>query len=95
MKPSNSNDKPKTRILRSENDSFLGAYPFPTEAKFPSKYPCEDAFLHGSVASATDCTGIAVVTPETDEEAKSLMAIKDVPVTSVDGDGVIPEKNQF
>lgn len=95
MRPSNSNDKPKVRVLRSATDSFLGAYPFPTGAEFPSKYPCEDAFLHGSVASATDCTGIAVVTPETEEEAESLMAIKDVPVTSVDGDGVIPEGNQF
>lgn len=85
-------DPPKVKILKSSQDSFLGVYPPPEPYEFPSKYPCEDAFLHGSVASATDCTGIAVITPETDEEADSLMSIKDVPVTSVEGDGVIPDE---
>lgn len=80
---------PKVKILRSVSDDFLGAYP-PKPLEFPSKYPCEDAFLHGSVASASDCTGIAVVQPETDEEAESLMSIRDVPITSVEGDGIIP-----
>ena len=82
--------KPKVSILKSSTGNFLGAYPtdFPPY-EFPSKYPCEDAFLHGSVASASDCTGICVVPPETDEEAESLMAVKDVPVTSVEGDGKI------
>ncbi len=80
---------PKVKILRSVSDDFLGAYPA-QPLDFPSKYPCEDAFLHGSVASATDCTGIAVVQPETDEEAESLMSIRDVPITSVEGDGIIP-----
>ena len=91
----NTNNTPKVTVLRSTDDSFLGAYPFPDPAEFPSKYPCEDAFLHGSVASATDCTGIAVVTPETDEEAESLMRIKDVPVTSIEGDSIIPDENRF
>ena len=91
----NLKNTPKVTVLRSAEDSFLGAYPFPDHAEFPSKYPCEDAFLHGSVASAADCTGIAVVPPETDEEAESLMAIKDVPVTSVEGDGIIPRENRF
>ncbi len=81
---------PKVKILKSTNDHFIGAYPPPEPFEFPTKYPCEDAFLHGSVASATDCTGIAVTIPETDEEAESLMSIRDVPVTSREGDGVIP-----
>ncbi len=91
----NTDKTPKVTVLRSADDSFLGAYPFPDPAEFPSKYPCEDAFLHGSVASATDCTGIAVVPPETDENAESLMSIKDVPVTSIEGDGIIPDENRF
>ncbi|MBQ2765698.1 MAG: hypothetical protein IJF48_01760 [Clostridia bacterium] len=86
---------PKAKVLRSAEGDFLGAYPFPDPAEFPSKYPCEDAFLHGSVASATDCTGIAVVQPETDEEAESLMNIKDIPITSVEGDSIIPNENRF
>ena len=80
---------PKVRVLRSQDENFIGAYPFPFDAQFPAKYPCEDMFLHGSVASATDCTGIAVVQPYTDEEAESLRDIKHVPITSVEGDGVI------
>lgn len=83
---------PNLTILRSSNDKFLGVYPPPEPREFPSKYPCEDAFLHGSVASASDCTGIAVTIPETDEEAESLMNIRDVPVTSRDGDGIIPDR---
>ena len=79
-------------ILRSGTDSFLGVYPFPDPAEFPSKYPCEDAFLHTPVASATECTGIAVVPPETDEAADSLSNIYDVPVTSVEGDGITPNR---
>ena len=90
----NTDNTPKVTVLRSTDDSFLGAYPFPDPAEFPSKYPCEDAFLHGSVVSATDCTGIAVVPPETDEEAESLMAIKDVPVTSIEGDSIIPDEKR-
>lgn len=84
------NKHPEVRILRSTQDKFLGAYPLPFPYEFPSKYPCEDQFLRGSVASANDCTGIAVVQPETDEEADSLMSIRDVPITSVDGDGFLP-----
>ncbi len=80
---------PKVRILRAQDENFIGAYPFPFDAQFPQKYPCEDMFLHGSVASASDCTGIAVVQPYTDEEADSLRAIRDVPITSVEGDGKI------
>jgi len=63
---------PKAKILRSENSDFIGAYPLADPAEFPSKYPCEDMFLHGSVASAQDCTGIAVVQPETKEAADEL-----------------------
>ena len=82
--------KPKVNILKSSQNNFIGAYPTDLPPyDFPSKYPCEDAFLKGSVASASDCTGIAVVPPETDTEAESLMDIKDVPVTSVEGDGEI------
>ncbi len=80
---------PKLQIKRAQDENFIGAYPFPFDAQFPAKYPCEDAFLHGSVASASDCTGIAVVQPETDEEAESLRNIKNVPITSVKGDGMI------
>ncbi|MBR5539264.1 MAG: hypothetical protein IKU61_05135 [Clostridia bacterium] len=83
-------ENPKVRILRSSEGHFLGAYPFQFPYQMPSKYPCEDAFLHGSVASANDCTGIAVTIPQTEEEAESLMDIRDVPVTSVDGDSHIP-----
>ncbi len=85
---------PKVKILKSSNEDFIGAYPTDRPPyEFPSKYPCEDAFLHGSVASANDCTGIAVVPPETDAEAESLMRIRDIPVTSVDGDGKIDYYN--
>lgn len=80
---------PKLEIKRTQDGDFLGTYRFPLDKKFPAKYPCEDAFLHGSVASASDCTGIAVVQPETDEEAESLRDIKNVPITSVEGDGMI------
>ena len=81
---------PKVKILRSSSSEFLGAYP--TEPyEFPSKYPCEDEFLRGSVASAQDCTGIAVVQPETDEEADSLRTVRDIPITSAEGDGTIKE----
>lgn len=83
------NKTPKARILRAQDENFIGAYPFPFDAQFPAKYPCEDMFLHGSVASASDCTGIAVVQPYTDEEADSLRDISDVPITSVEGDGNI------
>ena len=72
-------NRPKAKILRSENSDFIGAYPL-DEKKFPSKYPCEDMFLHGSVASAQDCTGIAVIQPETPEEAKAL---EDIGRTSI------------
>ncbi len=90
-------ETPKVKILRSSEGHFLGAYPFqfPYEVpskrpyEMPSKYPCEDMFLHGSVASANDCTGIAVTIPQNKEEAESLMDIRDVPVTSADGDGHI------
>ena len=81
-------NRPIVKVLRSSKDDFIGLYPN-DGCEFPSKYPCEDALLHGSVASATDCTGIAVTPPETDEEAESLMYIKDVPVTSVNGDSII------
>ena len=84
---------PEVRILRSDDSNFIGAYPLPFPYEMPSKYPCEDAFLHGSVASANDCTGIAVVNPRTDEEAESLSDIRDIPITSVEGDGVIPSQS--
>ena len=74
-----SNNVPKAKILRGTNSDFIGAYPI-DEKKFPTKYPCEDMFLHGSVASAQDCTGIAVVQPETAEEAKAL---EDIAGTSI------------
>lgn len=86
---------PEVKVLRSSDGHFIGAYPLPFPDEFPSKYPCEDAFLHGSVASATDCTGIAVVTPQTDMEAESLMDIRDIPVTSAEGDGIIPSNNNI
>ena len=89
----NASNRAKVTVLRSKSDAFLGAYPIPETDEFPSKYQCEDAFLHGSVASASDCTGIAVIPPETDEAAESLMDIKDVPVTSVEGDGVIQNRS--
>lgn len=83
------NKHPKVKILRSSEGRFIGAYPPIEPYEMPSKYPCEDMFLHGSVASASDCTGIAVTIPQTKEEAESLMDIRDVPVTSADGDGHI------
>jgi len=67
----NRKNVPKAKILRSETGAFIGAYPI-DERKFPTKYPCEDMFLHSSVASAQDCTGIAVVQPETQEAADEL-----------------------
>ena len=82
-------ENPKVKILRSSEGHFLGAYPFQFPYQMPSKYPCEDMFLRGSVASANDCTGIAVTIPQNEEEAESLMDIRDVPVTSADGDGHI------
>ena len=75
---------PKVKVLRSANDDFIGAYP-DTDAKFPSKYPCEDMFLRGSVASANDCTGIAVVQPEDGDAAESLAELCDFPVSAADG----------
>ena len=86
---------PIVKILRTSTGDFLGAYPPPEPREFPSKYPCEDMFLHGSVASANDCTGIAVTLPETDEEASSLMSIADIPVTSREGDGKIEDEDRI
>ena len=76
---------PKVSILRTSNDDFMGAYPDVTSREFPSKYPAEDMFLRGSVASASDCTGIAVVQPEDGDAAESLAALCDFPITAVDG----------
>lgn len=65
-------ETPKAKILRGSKSDFIGAYPLCDPAEFPSKYPCEDMFLHGSVASANDCTGIAVVQPDTEQAADEL-----------------------
>ncbi len=75
------NSTPKAKILRSANSDFIGAYPIDVKKEFPSKYPCEDMFLHGSVASACDCTGIAVVQPRTPEEAAALEDIAGTSIT--------------
>lgn len=87
---------PKVKILRSANDSFIGAYPDTEKRDFPTKYPCEDMFLRGSVASASDCTGIAVVQPEDGDAAESLAKLCDFPITAVDGsvagDEILPKQ---
>lgn len=82
---------PRVKILRSSDGRVIGAYPLKEPYVMPSKYPCEDIFLRGSVASASDCTGITVTIPQTDLEAESLMDIRDIPVTSADGDAIIPD----
>ncbi len=76
---------PKVNILRTSNDDFMGAYPDVNKRELPPKYPAEDMFLRGSVASATDCTGIAVVQPEDGEEAESLANLCDFPISAADG----------
>ena len=76
---------PKVNILRTSNDNFMGAYPDVTNCELPPKYPAEDMFLRGSVASANDCTGIAVVQPEDGDAAESLASLCDFPITAVDG----------
>ncbi len=76
---------PKVNILRSSNDDFIGAYPTEVPCEFPPKHPAEDMFLRGSVASANDCTGIAVVQPEDGDAAESLANLCDFPITAVDG----------
>ena len=82
----NMNKKPpKVNILRSTNDDFIGAYPTEVPCEFPPKHPAEDLFLRGSVASASDCTGIAVVQPEEYDAARSLADLCDFPITAADG----------
>lgn len=80
------NKKPLVKPRYTENGAFIGAYPTDIDNyELPGKYPIEDVFLHGSVASANDCTGVAVVMPETEEEGESIAQIrKGIPVTYTD-----------
>ena len=72
------NKKPIVHPIYTKNGSFIGAYPkSEDEYELPGKYPLEEVFLHGSVASANDCTGVAVVMPETEEEGKSISSLHD------------------
>ena len=75
--------KPVVEPKYTESGSYIGAYPnTELDYEFPGRYPLEDAFLYGSVASANDCTGVAVVMPETEEEGKSISEIRrSIPVT--------------
>ncbi|MBQ8510580.1 MAG: hypothetical protein IJ493_11805 [Clostridia bacterium] len=59
--------RPVVSILRSARDEYLSPLVNPEE------YPATDAFLTSRVASANDCTGIAVTVP-TDEETAADVA---------------------
>ena len=71
------NKRPLVKPRYTENGSYIGAYPSEIDNyELPTKFPLEDVFLHGSVASANDCTGVAVVMPETEEEGESIAQIR-------------------
>lgn len=71
--------KPVIKILRSSKDEFLGAYPYPERA--PELLPDDSSYFVNSVASAQDCTGIAVTIPKDEAEAASLDEIRSHPTS--------------
>ncbi len=68
--------KPIVKILRSSKDEFLGAYPVDCPPAFLEN---NGAYLIDSVASAQDCTGIAVTIPRDEAEEHSLKEIREHP----------------
>jgi len=76
--------KPIVKILRSSKDEFLGAYPISKDA--PAKLPDGESYLVNSVASAQDCTGIAVTAPLTDEAQQSLHELRNYPISERESD---------
>ncbi len=72
------NPKPKVKQLRSSEGEFLEtAAPVAAE---PSGLETDPLFTVSSVASANDCTGIAVTAPLTETEAESLDRLDNNPV---------------
>ena len=71
--------KPVVTILRSATSDFVGAYP--EEFNEYNVHPSENVYLKSSVASANDCTGIAVTIPKNESEAASLDEIRSHPAS--------------
>ena len=67
-------NKSKAKILRNNNGPFIG-----TVAENETADPI---FQVSSVASANDCTGIAVTVPNDEAEARSVAHLAAVNVTS-------------
>lgn len=47
-------------------------------------FNCMDIFMQNPIVSVTECTGRAVLTPATEEQAESLTDIYGVPSTACD-----------
>lgn len=69
--------KPNVRALRASDDSFIETVESDNKANAP-----DPLFQVSSVASANDCTGIAVTVPNDEFEANSVAHIAAINVTS-------------
>lgn len=87
------NKKPIVSILRSSNDDYLSPLINPDAAELSG-----DAFLTNPVASACDCTGIAVTVPMDAYEARSVANLAHIPVTALeetDEDREMPPRDRI
>ncbi len=74
-------------ILRAGNGDFIAAEPA------SGGHPSEDAFLTNSVASAGDCTGIAVTPPLDEAQTEALQDIAAHPADPAGADTLRANKD--
>ena len=92
----NRGKSPRVTMLRSASGEYIDPVPLPNDADINALTPetpwragqpvsaaslAAEAIEHTPVASANDCTGIAVTVPETESEAKAISSLEPIPVT--------------